>query len=412
MSNVDTLRKGALDAFFQNLVDAFCSYGNEVKILKVNDFFGWPNEKYINQDFLVKEVQKFNPDFIFSPNHDIPLCVLKNTNCKIVVYTADSPDYFHAKDYLAGNSERYIFVHGGWENTFPDFLNKKYGIKEEQNFYIGHMTNVHAYETDVKRNIGFIGFVGWANIAIAKILKAKKQKSFEEIIREIESSEKERITYNQVLTSNIRIKTLDAICDLGLEIYGIPANIIPVGGYSWELMKCFNFKTVVSTQDTEEILNSSLISPNLYNYQAPKGLSWRIADVMASNAVLISPPKPDLKRMSPYIDIPTFETPAECRELCQKLLKDEIWRKEIVAGSQKAIDDFFRPRHTLDLLSKILNLNLVDEKKETLPATYLNTQNLSAILMGTKGKFSLKNKIRYKVWKHLDKKLRGKGIIQ
>lgn len=391
-----------MDPFFQNIVDALKDNGNDVFLLRMD--LEWKNDCFSKKQ--LEKVLKFNPDLIITPNHDVPLALLEKTDCPVIAYTADSPAYFRNQDYIRKNTERYFFMHGGWENIFPEILKRDFGIKEEQNFFAGHMTAVKAKECEIKRNIGFIGFIGWGNRYLNVFKKKfKDNQTFHDEIQKAEDAGINSIPFTQVKTSNIRIKTLDALVDLGLECFGIPDNFLDCGAYSWELMKTFNFTPVVTTQTTEEILNSSLISPNLYNYQAPLGLSWRIADVMASNACLISPPKPDLKRISPYIDIPTYESPAECRELCQKLLKDEAWRKDIVAGCQKAINDLeLRPVCLLKIIQRELGISLVGGtgKNGQLTDIFVSTQKVSV---------SLKYKLYYKVWKHLNKQLKKKEII-
>lgn len=414
MPNMSVIKKGAMDSFFQNIVDALKDNGNDVFLLRMD--LEWKNDWFSKKQ--LEKVLKFNPDLIITPNHNVPLALLEKTDCPVIAYTADSPAYFRNQDYIRKNAERYLFMHGGWENIFPKILKQNFGIKDEQNFFAGHMTAVKAKECEIKRNIGFIGFIGWGNSCLNDFKKKfKDNQTFHDEIQKAEDAGINSIPFTQVKTSNIRIKTLDALVDLGLECFGIPGNFLNCGGYSWELMKTFNFTPVVTTQATEEILNSSLISPNLYNYQAPLGMSWRIADVMASNACLISPPKPDLKRISPYIDIPTYESPAECRELCQKLLKDEAWRKDIVAGCQKAIDDLeLRPVHLLKIIEKNAHIPMVNpnEKKGILinvivsrPSVVIKSDQADA----KKAVYSLKYKMYYKLWKHLNKRLKKKGII-
>jgi len=189
-----------------------------------------------------------------------------------------------------------------------------------------------------------------------------------------------------VLTSNNRIRTLDAIHDLGLKVHAWRQNFFQVIPYSMGLACCYDFRRVASVEDTEDVLNAAKISPRLYNAQAPGGLSWGVADVMASNACLISPYKKDLDLISPYIKIPNFESPGECRDLCQKLLKDEMWRRDIVAGCQKAINERSRFCHLFAKIAEAVKINLgstpVESKNENRAGTdyiTLNSENCSFI---------------------------------
>lgn len=407
-SNIEELHPGALDPFFQNLIQALAENGNEVFVIKTNGLVSFMADTfYGNKKRLLSEIKNFGPELIISPNHEIPKIILENTDCRILVYTADSPIYFNQKEYMKKHIDRYVFMHSGWENFFPQYLKDHYGVKEENNFFIGYVTNVHAKQVPLKTNIIFIGFIGWPQIAQAEFSKVRNQQQYQELISLYEEQDVTSLPYTQLKTGNIRIKTLDAIHDLGLTVYGIPSNFLTAIGYSWELFKCFNYEPVFTTQKTEELLNSALIAPHLYNHQAPLGLSWRVADVMASNACLISPPKPDLKRLSPYVEIPAYESPAECRELCRKLLKDEKWRKDIVEGSQKAVEEFCCYEHTLKTISGHTGFSLINPG---ISGSVSFSQDVVKIQKKKKHQ-AVADKLYYKLWKHFNKKAKEKGLI-
>lgn len=419
-SNVQDLNNTALDSFYKNFINALVKYKNEVWVLITNGLVEIKNDNnlYLNvsdKDRIVEVVKNFNPDLIISPNHEIPLDILNNTDCQVAVYTADSPIYVRNRDYIKSHIERYTFLHGGWHNVFSEACVKMFGATEEQNFYIGHVTAVQSREQEQQNNIAFIGTVGWPQLVKEKINLFSCQKEFDDFWKRLEQTSGDASTWDMgfchVLTSNNRIKTLDAICDLGLSIYGIPYNIFEAVGFSYQLVKCFKYNQVTNVLQMENVLNSAKISPNLYNAQAVSGLSWRVADVMASNACLISPYKTDLDLISPYVKIPTFETPTECRELCIKLLKDNKWREDIVRGCHKAVNDFLTYEKWLKNISDVLGIKLqnigkgkveyiVSEVKENKYCTgVLRCQNFS-------------DKLRYKIWKHLGKMLRRKGILK
>lgn len=413
-SNIDELCPDSVDAYFQNMIDSLAENGNDVFVLKTNGLVSFAKRNadcfFGNREKLLFEIRNFSPDLIITPNHEIPLVILENTDCRILVYTADNPIYFHQNNYMKKNIDRYVFMHGGWENFFTKYLKDHYGVREENNFFIGHVTKVHAKKVPLKSNIIFIGFVGWPQIAQDEFSKVQDQKQYQKLICRYEKEDVSSLPYTQLKTSNIRIKTLDAIQDLGLTVYGIPSNFLNTIGYSWELFKCFNCEPVFTTQKTEELLNSALIAPHLYNYQAPIGLSWRVADVMASNACLISPPKPDLKRLSPYIDIPTYDSPAECRELCQKLLKDESRRREIVEGSQKAVEEFCRYDHTLKTISKFTGFSLINPGVQGSVVFYRDVQKTIGKAENRKHP-GVMDRLYYKLWKHFNKKAKKRGLI-
>jgi hypothetical protein len=204
------------------------------------------------------------------------------------------------------------------------------------------------------------------------------------------------VDFHQAITSNNRIKILDALTDLGLKVHGYPLNFFNVVPYSMDLAFCFDYKSVSSLVETEEVFNSTKIGLNLYNAQAVEGFSWRVADIMASNACLISPFKEDLTKINPYIKMPTFQTPAEARELCDKLLKDEMWRSEIVTASQKAIDEHGRFEHILKKVEEIFNIKLLNESvSEDKKGNLISLQYQNFINLRFAPIFFISQKVKY-----------------
>lgn len=379
----------AIDAFYEAFIQELTKAGNEVLFIRANNIdtarCGW-NKK------------DFNPDIIIAANNEIPLSVLQQTTCPVILWNSDAPAYYMHPRYIRKNIERYFFANHGWGESFVDTCCKLYGSSKKQHFSVGYATAIKAEKKAVKQNIVFMGIIGWCNEAIADFQKIKNRQDFDKFIDNctLKSSniEKFEAKYLHVITSNQRIKTLDALSDLGLTCYGWAVNYSSAIPYSFELVKCFNPTPMYKLQDIQDEFNASLIAPTLPNTQAVTGCSWRVADLMASNSCLISPPKPDLQKISPYIKIPTYESPAEARELCQKLLKDDAWRSEIVAGSQKAINENCRFSNMLQKLEDITTVSLM-------PKTH-TTDTKKYIILSDK---TPKNRIN-KILKYLNKKIK------
>ena len=58
------------------------------------------------------------------------------------------------------------------------------------------------------------------------------------------------------------------------------------------------------------------------------------------------------------IKIPRYETPFEAKETCNKLLKDNTWRKEVVEASQQAINNGHRFKDRLLSLQHISEVRI------------------------------------------------------
>lgn len=360
----------AIDAFYESFIHKLKDCGNNVVFLRMN------NEENVNY----KLENNFKPDLIITANNEIPLSVLKDTSCPVILWNSDSPAYYLHPEYIRENVDRYLFANAGWGKSFVDVCCSLYGCKKSQHFSIGYATDVRAEEKPIKQNIVFMGTIGWCYGAVQTCLHAKTQQELDEVYEQCQTStsqvDKFDAKFLHVLTSNQRIKILDALCDLGLTCYGWIENYATILPYSLELLKTFKMRPVYSLKDIQDEFNSSLIAPTLPNAQAIAGCSWRVADVMASNACLISPPKPDLLKISPYVKIPTYESPAEARALCQKLLKDETWRKDIVLACQKAIDEKCRFSHLFKKLEEMTGFSILNLENSKHHGTLIVTSPL------------------------------------
>lgn len=376
MANIVFFDELQLDPFYEAMISELKRLGNDVQTIFTNQWIARPltsNKVHSKRKKrqLIEFTKEFEPEIIITSNHSIPSEVLENTECPVLVYTADAPQYFVDPEYIRRNISRYFFIQG-FDKTLQKACVDIFGCKESQNIVAGYASAVKAYPKEKTDNISFIGTVGWTAEAKRKFLECNDQGDFEGFLKEfnlgVTDPQHWRSDFLHVVTSNSRIKALDAISDLGLKVYGYKQNFCEVISYSMELLKCFDFKPVVTLSDTECVLNSTKIVPNLANGQSSGGLSWRVPDVMGSSACLISVPKNDLEHISKYVKIPTFESPSECRELTIKLLEDEVWRKDIVDGSNLSIDETSRFKHFFERINNTIG-EVIEIKDLNIEAT-------------------------------------------
>jgi hypothetical protein len=165
------------------------------------------------------------------------------------------------------------------------------------------------------------------------------------------------------LATNARVKTLDAIQDLGLTIYGT-FNWLDVASYSINLAMSFHPQQIVTRQDLESVYNSSKIVFNISHAQARGGLPWRVFDAMACGAVLVSNPEEDLESLfGQDVEVPTYRSPDEARAVCQSLLADDAGRRQIIESSNAVIEKSHRFKHRLATIGEILSLDLLSGGK-------------------------------------------------
>lgn len=436
--------KFRIGCFYEQIISELSKYGNDVLVFNPCLFnqgnFMSENElkSNISEADLRNKIKDFNPELILSFNNANYSKILEITNCPIVVWNADLPYLWNQCNIIKKNVDRYTFLSFTDSKVVLENMKKTFSCKDSQCHFVRNATSIQAEKIPQTMNISFIGtrFGMEQNFCkliekysfnpklneVAKMIYENPFVSKETLLGILQDEKNlyhdfEKIrddSYTGFFSAEKRIQTLLNISDLGLHFFGTKdwmdfAYILP------SLALAFDPKFVYSVKDNQDVYNSSKISISINHCQAHDGIPWRVPDVMASNACLVSTENSFMERhFSKYVKIPTFSNSFEARDLCQKLLKDESWRKDIVQASNEIINQDWRWHHRFKQMEQILNLKflntgasgkvsilepLFDKSKKEI------TLNKSLI----KG---LKNKYRYKIWKHLGKKLRKKGVIQ
>lgn len=369
-SNINWTRFPFFDPFYIGFIKSLRDYGNEVLVLRTNDFlFSHDNcvcQSNIDTSQLVSDIKNFNPDLIMTPNNALPVEISNNTACPIFIYSADSPAYYANKDGIKNNIDRYMFIHI-MDTTLSKACKKLFKCKDDQIIHTGYYTTVQPELRKFLNDIVFIGSIGWPQIGRHRFQQCRSQQDLQSLLNQFDTTTKNPENWDrdflQLLTFSERVKTLDSLTDFALKIYGMPYCILESIPYSIGIARCFDCKQIITIKKTQDVLNESKIAPTLFNAQARNCLSWRVADIMASNACLISPPNNDLQWISPYIEIPTYKSPLECKELCKKLLNDDVYRGEIVKASQVAINEKCRFKHLFKILESNTKFNFISRNE-------------------------------------------------
>ena len=365
-----------------------------------NDVFCFQHKEY-NRDFsmpipdeMSKIIKQFDPE----------LCILFNNtfwdiselvDCPILIYDVDSPIEYTHRDNLEANPDRYKFIIN--QKQGADLIKLAFGASDENICYVPFFTDVRKNDdAEIKNNIVFLGS-NWTwhgyNFLQAFLKKQPNDADVEKAKRVLDSFSKfpyydsksiyfelglhpqktldiadnRRAAYE--VSGLYRIKVLEALADLGLEVRGQYWNIDCLN-YFPELLKCVNTTPTYSKQENEDFYNSAKISINTQHIQTVSGFSFRVCDIMASNACLVTSPSQDLKELFPDVHIPMFNSPYEAREICQKLLANENMRKDIVAASQEAIDNGYRIENVVHLLEEITGITLNCNEKSNVCVNY------------------------------------------
>jgi|GEM_PF-1376627 len=370
--------------FYEGLIEALRRNGNDVMEIITNDFskqaWSGTNELKIeiNRSKLLNDIIKFKPELIISFNNSSIDGLDDAVSCPFIVWSADHFYHFNDLEKLKANKERFIFF-CAQSGDVAD-CQKIIGASLEKCFRVKPATSVRSdFNHEKTNNIVFIGSTFGNSDEKEKLHKYREE--FVELGKKIikkKGNEKELAhaykkipNVNQIIldfgsVAN-RANVLSHIAPLGLNIHG-GEGWLDIGlDSSLDIFDAYDSRQVYSVSQTQDEYNSSKIGININHSQAKTGFSWRVMDIMASSAVLVSNYSPDLveelgEDLSKDV---IYNSPQEAYELCKKLLNDEDLRKKIVQKSNEIVEKF----HTWEIrileIQKILKLNLVnkDNKK-------------------------------------------------
>ena len=329
----------------------------------------------------------FNPDLIITFNHMILGSILEHTDVPVVIYDGDELRYFADLPTIKKNIDRYtIFsIVQEWRQDYLDF-----GFREDQIHYMPPGTSIHHdIEMPFTKNISFLGQRRF--FLSSKLKKAindgkglddfyalymdhvtNKNYNYSELISKHFPAEKGFALEDKDIWPLLDQSYLifAALLDLGIYLGGHEGGWNKIVDYAPQLAMLHHKGRVFSLRENQDFYNSSKISLCPMHPQAQgKGFSWRCLDIMASNAAIVSSTSSELREATKeYVDLPMFDSPAEAREICQRLLQDEGYRREIVQGSQRYVEAEGRWIDRIRKMEGILGIQLIhgQQQEETI----------------------------------------------
>ena len=328
---------------------------------------------------LLDAIRAFDPELIILFNNLFyNFDFSKNFSCPTLVWEVDSPLYYTNKHILKNNPRIFYAVAS---STSIDVVADMFGAERRQILHLPFFTSVQREEREKSINISFIG-TRFTTTDIVRNFLAKSpsqddRKQFDKALAYVsiypfgrkEDIEKccgitsqtvlEAFDYEKacaLLSSSRRTDTLGAIADLGLSLYGSP---------TWAELEhparvalSYHDTRVYSIQHNQDIYNASKISLSVSHVQATSGFPWRVMDIMASSACLVSDYHSDFEKIFPKAPIPCFSSPFEAREICLRLLRNDNERNDIVAACNEHITDDFRVPHVIDTVGAFIGMRL------------------------------------------------------
>lgn len=378
--------KYAIPLFYENIINEFSSLGHNIHVYVTKEW----NKDYINcfPEKIYSFINEISPD----------LCILFNNtfydisdyiSCPIIIYDVDTPSFFCNKEVLKSNVGRYLFIES--QTSSVEFLQYEYNCPKNNILKVPFFTGIKARKREIESNLCFIGsrFVPVnSQLIINKLVKNNEFRTYRgeflnylnDVIKNPLKSHRERINdlgYKNIkfftsiddteilacMSDYNRRETLSCVADLGLSIYGSTAWIDDYYNEPYLLMSYRN-KTVYSLKHNEDIYNSSKIGININHLQAIEGFSWRVCDILASNACLVTEYRPTIEQYFPNVGILTFTSPFEARQQCLKLLANENLRQDIIEKSHEIIEKKFRFNNFLEKFENFLGISFSNHQQK------------------------------------------------
>lgn len=428
----------AMPIFYEAFIKGLKENGNKVFAVMHptwNAQFGEVPEK------LLAEIKTFNPDLIFLFNNSF-YDLSKHFDCPIVIYEVDSPLYYNNQEILKAKPERFQYFVSA--STSEEILINDFKVPKKNILQVPFFTAVQAENIEKKHNICFIGtkfrnsYKHCFNNFMETNPTDEEREEFKNLMLKLQDNvfiSKEELFKNTtsqkilstfkpydvtfMLSDYRRIDVLSAIADLGINIWGTPNWASDFYNEPWLILN-FHKKAVYTIKHNQDIYNSSKIGINIGHLQAKNGFPWRVFDIMASNACLVTEYHGDFSRYIPNLKLPYFSNTWEAREICKKLIENENYRLDIVAQSQEFVNKNYRFINTLKIIENHLNMSLSKQLERVCGVCsriarldeWLDKPIETNSCTASKPKLNFKNKMCYKIWSHYNKILKKKGIIK
>lgn len=380
---VDTITgRFGIPCFYETFIKALQREGNSIFVHVSRQ---WRADYLTMPPDLKARLDAFKPDLFILFNNTF-YDVTPYYDCPVVVYEVDSPLYYSNKQALINNVSRYKFV--VCQDEAIAMLKEQFGVQESQVIQIPFFSEIQAEDKEIDSNIVFIGthftVPGTPSIfnkfhqnnfsdedrRLMLVLMRKFMEnqcpSTEQLVSSCENIPKHLLPYVRseewlmMFSAYNRVRTISAVAELGLTIYGTSSWVKDTYREPWIIMS-YNPKQVYSLKHNQDLYNSAKIGININHLQARSGFSWRVCDIMASNACLVSEYKPNISKYFGDVKIPTFSNPHEAYHICKQLLADEERRRDIVLASQQVIREKYRFRGVLDSFEQFIGMKLRGE---------------------------------------------------
>ncbi len=353
--------------YYESLISNLKNNGHSVRIFNMIFY-----EQY--KDQLSDKIKEFSPNVIITFNNQIPEEILCSTDCTICLFDADSSEHFIHLELIEKYKERYYMVTqwDGWNTKYADL-----GFLPNRIINIHPATSIVSKDIPKVNNISFIGSkFEYKSINLRSIIDNSKNDHFYTLLQKywnssdlnfknfVDNTYCNLTKFEQFSLFDSRNYILTSVLDLGVKLYGQNWNDLHCGSYA--LSAAFDREPKFSLKHNQDIYNSSIINlsishPQTYGYAFP----WRVYDIMASSGLLITSKSTLLETYTKgIVDIPSFTSPYEVRDLCKKYLREDNLRKDIIAASNYFIEKHGRWEDNFKIIENAINVKLLNVQQK------------------------------------------------
>jgi hypothetical protein len=372
---------GSFDPFMSSLIEAFEAQGARLHVIRTNDLVdnlaARSLSRAVSEDKLLRHIKSIRPAFILSTNRGgITQRMMQELECPIISWLVDHVPFEHHggnSDTLFGARDHVVVS----ASAMVAAIQERYPALGGRTHYLPFATEPRGHEEIAPRspdiNISFVGTFFYGNefvlllrryrndaristslLAAASAVERDFKTDITELVDKLGLSEV--LTQNGVRVPNLqmamanvasmnkRIRLLDAVSDLGLLLWGTE-NWIDAAAYSLPLLRCYRFGEFIRTREQlTDVYARSRIAVDIPHVQAVGGLPYRVFDILASPALLITEhhPESDLYRLfGKDAPIPTYRNGEDLRRIVQHYLANEDERRDVVSKCNALVADRF-----------------------------------------------------------------------
>jgi hypothetical protein len=363
------------------LIEAFKAQGARLHVIRTNDLVDVLDARSLSrrmsEDKLLRHVESIRPAFVLSTNRGgVTRRMMNELDCPIISWLVDHVPFMHHggdSGTLFGARDHVVVSASAMVAT----IEERYPAVAGRTHFMPFATQPSDHHAAVRQvpdiSVSFVGTFFYGNefvlllrryrndarissalLAAASAVQRDFRSDITAIIDQVGLSDvladnhiaidKFYMAIANVASMNKRIRALDAIADLGLLLWGTD-NWVDAAAYSLPLLRCYRFGEFIKTRaQLNQIYRRSRIAVDVPHIQAVGGLPYRVFDILASPALLVTEyhPHSDLFRLfGKEAPVPTYRTKDDLRRIVQHYLANEDERRDVVAKCNALVANGF-----------------------------------------------------------------------